>query len=357
MIKSNITQIKIAGISAAVSTKWTSLAELATTEETALVEKFIKKTGVTGRYNAGLHQTTSDFCYAAAKRLLAEKQINLKDIGVLVFVTQSADYKIPATACLLQSRLGLSKDCMAFDVNLGCSGFTYGINIVASLLKTSNAKKALLLAGDTAAKERSHKLKTKVSHSAGMLFGDCGTATLLEISDNCEPIRMISKTDGEGFKAIIAPYGWWRNPDAPTPEQFGTSVMDDIAVFNFAVNEAPALIKDTMALSTFTPNDYDCLVLHQANLFILKQIAKRTGFAMEKTLLSLDKFGNTSSASIPVSLVNKYGFADDRKQLHIMSCGFGVGLSWSTVDFYINTNDILPLIQTDDYFDDGYEIE
>lgn len=360
MVVTSIEGITIAGVAAAVSNKWTAIKDLPGVDE-KLAKDFQKNTGVQGRYDAGLHQTSSDFCFAAARELIEKKGINKDEIGVLVYVTQTADYRIPATACILQERLGLSKDCIAFDVNLGCSGFTYGLNIVSSLLKTSNATKGLLLAGDTSVKERSPIHKARTSHSASMLFGDCGTATLLEKDDNAEPMHMISRTDGKGYKAIIAPYGWWRNPDPPSVEKFGASTMDDVAVFNFAISEAPQLIKETMELTGATAEDYDGLALHQANLFILKQVTKRAGFPKDKMMVSMDLFGNTSSASIPVSLVKEYGEkADDAAteesvggKRRIMSCGFGVGLSWSTVDFYVNPDDVLPLVHTDEYFADG----
>ena len=175
---------------------------------------------------------------------------------MLVFVTQTADYGIPATACVLQERLGLSKDCMAFDVNLGCSGFSYGLNIVSSLLNNSNAKIGLLLCGDTSAKEKRPSQKVKTTHSASMLFGDSGTAALLVKENGCKPITMLSKTDGSGYKAIIAPYGQWRHAEAPDEKK--TSTMDDVAVFNFAISEVPELLKQTMDLQNYTPDDYDC---------------------------------------------------------------------------------------------------
>ena len=351
MVISEFNNIKIAAMVAAVSNNWTALPEISD-EDPDVIKKFTKKTGVEGRYNAGVKQTTSDFCYAAAKKIIEEKNIDVKKIGILVFVTQTADYGIPATACVLQDRLSLPKDCIAFDVNLGCSGFTYGMNIVASLLQNSNTEMALLLCGDTSAKEKKSSVKVKTTHSASMLFGDSGTATLIVKEKESKPIKMISKTDGNGFKAIIAPYGQWRHPEAP--EEKKCSYMDDVAVFNFTISEVPDLIKGTMQLQNYTPDDYDCLVLHQANLFIMKQVAKRTEFSMDKTLISLDKFGNTSSSSVPISMVNKYGNDEKNKVIHTLMCGFGVGLSWSTIDCFVNTKDILPLVHTDEYFDDGY---
>lgn len=356
MVLTKIEEVKISAMAAAVSNTWTALTDMETQEGPEVIAKFSKKTGVKGRYDANLNQTTADFCFAAAKAILKEKKISPDEIGILVFVTQSADYSIPATACILQERLGIPKDCIAFDVNLGCSGFSYGLNIAASMLKTSNADKALLLCGDTSAKEKNWKKKVKTSHSASMLFGDSGTATLLAKEKGAPLMHMISKTDGAGFRAIIAPYGHWRNPEPPVGESIG-SRMDDIAVFNFATSEVPELVKKQMEASNTTVDNYDCLVLHQANLFILKQIAKRTGFSMDKTLVSIDEFGNTSSASIPISLVKEYGDVNENKDIRALMCGFGVGLSWSTVDAYINVNDILPLVHTDESFDDGYDFD
>lgn len=352
MIKNIYEGIKINKIAAAVSNNWTSLLEISD-EDPSIIKKFTKKTGVEGRYNAGIKQTTSDFCYAAAKKILEIENIDKNEIGILVYVTQTPDYGIPATACVLQHRLGLNSDCICFDVNLGCSGFTYGMNIVCSLMKTSNVKRGLLLCGDTSAKERTQKYTSKTAHSATMLFGDSGTAALFSLEENQKNIKMLSKTDGGGYKAIISPYGAWRNPEPPIGQRYG-AVMDDVEVFNFAVSDVPALLHETMNLTGKTPEDYDCLVLHQANLFIMKQIAKRTGFPMNKTLVSLDKFGNTSSSSVPITLVKEYGDSNGNRELHTLMCGFGVGLSWSTVDCYINESDILPLIHTDEYFEDGY---
>ena len=271
---------------------------------------------------------------------------------MLVFVTQTSDYGIPATACVLQNRLGLSKSCLAFDVNLGCSGFTYGMTILGSLLMSTQSKYGLLLAGDTSAREKSQKKKAKVGHSAELLFGDSGTATLIEKAP-AAPILVSSHTDGSGYQAIISPYGQFRNPDRPESEVPGTR-MDEIAVFNFATSEATEQINDYMQKTGTTPDDYDGLVLHQANLMIMKRIGKKTSFPQEKVLVSLDKFANTSSSSIPITLVHHFGELQDDKTINALCCGFGVGLSWSTIALPINVQDIYPLVHTDDYFVDGY---
>lgn len=350
---SKFENIQIAGIAASVSGNWDSLKELSE-EKPEIIEKFIRKTGVEGRYSASQRQTTSDFCYAAAKELLKKQNIDKGAVGVLVFISQTPDYRIPATACVLQYRLGLSENLIAFDVNLGCSGYVNGLNIVASIMNTSEAEYGLLLAGDTSAREFSEKTKTKMSHSASMLFGDSGTATLLK-KTKTDSLEVALNTAGDGYKAIFAPFGYWRNPDAP--EGVGNnSSMDDIAVFNFATDKVPVQINDYMSKAGTTSADYDCLVLHQANLMIMKRIAKKTNFPPEKMLLSMNKFGNTSSASIPVTLVNEYGDISESRIINALCSGFGVGLSWGTVGLKLNTSDILPLIHTDEYFIDGYNL-
>ena len=347
--------VKIAGICGAVSTNWVPISSFAGDDLTPeMIEKFTKQIGVIGRYNAGIRQTTSDFCYAAAERLISEKQIDKSEIGILAFVSQSADYKSPATACVLHGRLGLDERCLSFDVNLGCSGFTCGMNIVSSLLQSSGKKYALLLCGDTSVREMDPGTITKVSNSARLLFGDGGAATLLELCESCEKMYMEERTQGNGFRTIIEPHIGYRNPPSESDKIKGSTRMDDIEVFNFSTSRAPELIESTMKIADAKVEDYDCLVLHQANLKIIKRIAKLTGFGMEKTLLGLDEFGNTSSASIPLALVKKYGDESRDEIIRAMLCGFGIGLSWSTVDCVINTKDILPLVKTDDYFEDGF---
>lgn len=349
-----INNVIVIGIAAAVSSKWDAISELASDDE-SILKRFIKKAGVSGRYSASPRQTTSDFCFAAAEKLIAAKGIAKEDIGVLIFVTQTADYRLPATACVLQHRLGITNECIAFDVNLGCSGFVYGLNIIASILGNTSSKYGLLLAGDTSAREFSTRRKQKEGHSGTLLFGDSGTATLVEKQEG-SGLKFLSNTDGSGYKAIIAPYGTWRNPDSPDGRTH-YAIMDDIAVFNFATNEAPKQLNDFMSMTNTTPDDYDCLVLHQANLMIMKRVAKKTVFPEEKMLVSMDRFGNTSSASIPISLVDKYGEQNTGEVIRALCCGFGIGLSWSTVAFDIKVDDILPLVHTDDYFKDGYNLD
>ena len=347
--------VKVCAISAVTPNKWESLSDrYAEQEGQTFVDKFAKKAGVIGRFRAGEKQTTADLCFAAAENLLSAQRINRDEIGAVVLVTQTGDYISPCGAEVLQYRLGLSRNCIAFDVNLGCSGFTNGLGIVGSMLSRSDCKYGLLLCGETPIRRRNPVMPIYSPDGHGeMLFGDAGTAALLEKTDAVPGLRVTAKTDGSEFRAIIRPYGLYRNPVNPGG-LIDESKMDELKVFQFSTSEVPKMILDYMQEAGSKPEDYDCLALHQANKYIMDRIVKKTGFAPEQSLVSIDRFGNTSSASIPVSLVDRYGKSDGSKQLRVLACGYGVGLSWSCVEFRVNEADILPLTQTDEYFEDGF---
>ena len=358
LIKSTFENIKISGITCAVpTTKEILLEKYAPLFGKETVQKFSNMTGVVSRHIALKEQTASDLAYAAAKKLVEYKNIERSSIGILIFVTQTPDYRIPSTACVLHHRLGLSKDCVAFDINLGCSGYVYGLQTILSLMHSSNIKKGLLLVGDT-----SNKGIAPEDKSSCMLFGDAGAATLLEKSPGSPNIHTAMRTDGNGYKAIIIPAGAYRNIDASKKMTLWGDgnfrsdydlYMNGTDVFNFSISEAPKLINEFMIEENTSVDDYDMLILHQANEFILKQLMKRTKFPKEKTPISMDRYGNTSVTSIPLTLADKYGNHFDDGMKNILMCGFGVGLSWGVVSAKINTGDILPIIETNDYFTGG----
>ncbi|MDX9798511.1 MAG: ketoacyl-ACP synthase III [Bacteroidales bacterium] len=322
------------------------------------VEKFKKMAGVNSIYRSYEKQTASDLAFVAAKSILRYKNINNKSIGALIFISQGSDYRMPATAFVLQHRLDLSKDCLCFDVNLGCSGYVYGVNIVASLMMQSNIERALLLVGDTSTKGVSTEDK-----SAAMLFGDSGAATLFEKNKNKEgEILYHFRSDGNRFKALIKPAGAYRNLNAPKERflwddgnirSYYETYMNGTEIFIFSITEVPKLIKDFFSDNNKVVADYDSFVFHQANLYILRQIAKKLKIPTEKIAISMDRYGNTSVTSIPLTLSDKYGDVKESGMKNIFICGFGVGLSWGVVTLKINPNDILPIIETDDFFKEG----
>ena len=350
---SEIKGIKIDAIALGVPNKWISLEEQFGNPNSGIdnkkLMKFIKNTGVEGRYVSTVKQTNSDWCYAAANNILDYKGIDRNQVGIIVYVTQTADYQQPATSLVLQHRLGIGTNCVAFDINLGCSGFIYGLNVVSCLMIQCGAEYGLLMCGETGGRDKIPGDRPNFN-TEYMLFGDAGSAALLKRDENAPNMNFMLKSNGNGFKALINPWGFYRNPI----ELKKVSPMDGIAVFNFSTNEAPELINDLMKEMHTTSVDYDYLVLHQANKMIMEQIEKKTGFPSEKSLKSINKFANTSSASIPTALV--YNLANKGEGLvHFLLSGFGIGLSWGAVDCYIDKKDIFPLIETDDYFEDGYQ--
>lgn len=357
MIRSTFENIKISGISCAVpKTKEILMAKYSEEFGEDTVKKFSKMTGVTSRYISIKEQTASDLSYEAARSLIKQKDIDIETIGVVVFVTQTPDYRAPSTACVLHKRLELSKDCMAFDINLGCSGYVYGIQVLSSLMANSNIKRGLLLAGDTLT-----KLYGSEDRSSCMLFGDGGSATLLEKTEDVNNINVGLRTDGQGFKAIIVPSGAYRNSESSHESTLWADgnkrsdydlYMNGTDVFSLTISEVPKLINEFMEETKTIPDCYDSFLMHQANLYILKQVAKRCKVSVDKMPVSIDRYGNTSVASIPITLADTYGNKNDGIK-KILMCGFGVGLSWGVVSVEINTENIYPIIETDNFYEEG----
>lgn len=355
MIASEFNHIKITGVAAAVPTKKVCSDEYVERFSEETVRKLIASTGVKECYHAHEKQTSSDLAFSAAEHLLKEKNIDPKDIGILIFVVAYADYFTPASAMVLQKRLGLSQNCIAYDVNLGCSGVIYGLQTVASLLQCSSAQKALLLVGDITSKVISPY------DTSCILFGDAGGAILLEKTDESAPMQFGLKSDGERFKALIVPGGGFRNPNASREmvvwgdgnrRSDCNLYMNGTDVFSFTMTDVPALFKEFMEYYHVTAEEVDALVLHQPNAFILKHLAKKLKIPMDKVPLSLDRYGNTSGVSIPVTLCDAYGMQNG-KNLRLMLSGFGVGLSWGVATLSLDTDAVLPIIHSDDYYQDG----
>lgn len=359
MITSTFKGISVAGIMTVVpKNKEMIMERYAASFGSEAVEQFTKTTGVLERRLALKEQTASDFAFVAARELLVKKEIDKNDIGILIFVTQTPDYRIPSTACVLHKRLELGKDCIAFDINLGCSGYVYGMQVASSLLMTTNCKYALLLVGDTINKGISQEDK-----SAAMLFGDSGSATLLEKKqEDSSVIKTAYRTDGNGFKAIIMPAGGYRNLNGSNEKVVwadGNSrsdnelYMNGVDVFSFTISEVPAIINDYFEVNGKNKEDYDVYVMHQANCYILKQVVKRCKLPKEKVPISMDRYGNTSVTSIPLTLSDIYGEDADEKQIKCFVCGFGIGLSWGVAEFEMNKKDIYPIMETDEAYADG----
>lgn len=336
-------KVSIKGISAAVPSNSVEIRDIYRSEWGS-VEDFIAATNVAQLHKSLPGQTTSDLCVVAAEKLLTDLKWERESIDVLIFISQTPDYYfVPATACHIQNRLGLSKNCIAFDITLGCSGWVYGLGIVSCILNTGSSKRALLLVGDTASKRANPE-----DQGSAPLFGDAGTATALEFDPSERfGIRTSLFTDGEGFDAIICKEGGFRTPITVNsfpgfPNENGKirppfcEEMDGMSVFTFAISQAPKSIKALLEHFDIDKDKVDILALHQANLMINEKIIKKVKFSNARFPQSMRNFGNTSSASIPLSLVTEESGNLKKSKNLVVACGFGVGLSWGSCAFELD---------------------
>lgn len=323
--------VRIAGISAGVPRRKICNLDIKDISEDYDSAAFVETTGVLER-RIDEALTTSDLCIAAAEKLISDLDWDKSEVGGVIFVSQTTDYYLPATACIVQDRLGLSKECYAEDIVLGCSGWVYGLSSLVSLMTNGGIKKALLMAGDA----RRHV------DTNDPLFGFAGTVTALEYLDGADGFKFHFGTDGSGFDAIIVPDGGSRNQ--VTEDSFKDEVIDGkhynrmqtrmkgMDVFSFGISTAPKSVKKLAEHFGLNYLDADYYVFHQANMKMNNMIAKKLKLATEKVPSCMYHFGNTSSASIPLTIVTQLkGKCEDRTKF--ICCGFGVGLSWGTVAF------------------------
>ncbi len=327
--------IAIKGISCCVPSKIERNIDLKSQSQEDL-QKFIEVTGVEERRIASENVCTSDLCVKAANDLLTAMQWDKETVEIIVFVSQTGDYLLPVTSAILQDRLGLSKNCIAFDIPLGCSGYVYGISVITGMMKAFGLKRGILLAGDT-----SSKWVSKDDKSTFPLFGDAVSATLFEQDEINSKICLDLGTDGSGYKSIIIPAGGSRNKisaESLNKTEFdgGISrnqcelVLEGMDVFSFGISEAPKTVNKLLEGFSIDKDNVDFFVFHQANMMMNKMIAKKLKLPPEKVPYSLKNFGNTSSASIPLTIVTELVEKIKAKDLRFILCGFGVGLSWGT---------------------------
>lgn len=322
------------------------------------VEKFMAMTGVKASHRTLEHQTCSDLGYRAARELLAHKGVKPEEIGTLLFSSHSPDYRRPSTAFVLQHRLGVPEEAVCYDISLGCSSLVVGMQTMASIMSTSDMRYGLLFVGDTAGKSVNPH-----DRSSAMLFGEAGAVMLLEKTQNdADQIKALVRSDGSGYKYMIIPGGGYRNLHASeevvmcadgNERSLMNSFIQGTSVFTFTIFDVPRLIKDFWKQTATGPDDYDCFAFHQANLYILKQIAKKTKIPFDRMPITLDRYGNTSGASAIVSLCDVYGAGNDNKTIKVMACGFGIGISLGATSFEINTDDILPIMEDDEIYTEG----
>lgn len=292
-------------------------------------ERLVRNIGIEFRRMAPSWQCFSDMAFDAAEKLLETLEWRRDEIDALIVVTQSPDYLIPGTAIILQDRLGLSHSTVAFDVNLGCSGYPFGINLLGSMIAAGGVKKGLVLVGDRAAS------------MDDPIFSDAGTATALEFDETAPPMYFDLNSDGSGHKAIILPVGGHREPVSiqhliPYREhesdhwRRATDLqLDGTAVLSFSTQRIPPAVEKLLEYAQTPKEDVDYFIFHQANRMINETIRKKLVLPVEKVPSTLRDFGNTSGASLPVTMTARINKELENKTKILMS-GFGIGLSWGT---------------------------
>lgn len=304
-------------------------------------EEVSKNIGVERRHLVRDGITASDLCVKAAEELISKLGWEKDSIDLLVLVTQTPDYLTPPTAFIAHEKLGLSKDCMVVDFNHGCPGWVVALSNVASILSRGDVKRALLLDGDTVSMGIS-----KTDRESRPLFGDAGTATALEFDEGHTPIEFNIGTNSKDGNALKSIHGGTRN--FWTLESLKNELdrreglvehnpvgdgMDSMSVFSFGITAVPKSIKNLCAKYQLNVDDMDCVLLHQANLFMLKKIAKKIHVDMSKVPTSLRDYGNTTSVSIPMTIVTQCANLLSTGHRNILGCGFGTGLAWAVFHF------------------------
>ena len=295
------------------------------------VEKIADKVGINKRYIAAANETSADLAVKAAERLFAENSdLKRETIDFVLFCTQSPDYFLPTSACVIQDRLGLPTSCGALDFNLGCSGYVYGLSLAKGLLLGGIAKNILLLTGETYSKFMHPKDKGNRT-----IFGDAGSATLISSEGFAEIGNFSLGTDGRGAENLMVKSGGMRFREPINDLQFEENgnprssdhlFMNGSEIFNFTIDAVPPLIEDTLAKNALTREDVDGYVFHQANKFMINFLRKKLKIPPEKFHMYMSEVGNTVSNTIPIVLTEKL----NEKSLkgNVILAGFGVGYSW-----------------------------
>jgi len=344
-----VRNIRVAGMSAGVPEKVVCNLDMENVSKDYDAASFVEVTGVKERHFDEL--TVSDLAVPAANQLLNDLGWQKEDVDGLIVVTQHGDYIVPATSCIMQDLLGLTKECLAMDISLGCSGWVYGLSAVAGMMGNGMLKKCLLVSGDA---------RRRVEFD-DPLFGYAATVTALEYKEGEEGFKFHLGTDGSGYDAIIIPDGGARNQITEasfvpqevdgrfyTPLQSRMKGMD---VFSFGITTAPKSVKKLAEHFGFDYLSYDYLVLHQANMKMNNMIAKKLKFEDSKVPSSMWDYGNTSSASIPLTIVTRLKDAAKQQSINVLCCGFGVGLSWGTVALNLNHIVVSDLVEVNPKID------
>ena len=351
MARSVFTGVKIKGVAGAVPQKRVNnlTDHLFCSEEDR--KKIVALTGVMEYRKASMDLCASDLCTAAAQQLLSGLHREHHEIDGIIFTTMTPDYRVPSTACVLQDRLKCSTSTVAYDINMGCSGYVVGLYNACAMIQGAGLKRVLLLAGDT---------QTKLCHptdkNVSFILGDGGTATLLEAGADSDEIAIELMTDGSRFQNLYVPAGGFRRPSDETSRQIlerpdGGVRSDDhlymngMEIFKFASTDVVKSLASFMETRHLSSNEIGYLFLHQANKFMNDKIAAKLKFPKHKVPYSIEMYGNTGSASIPLTIAHHFSVNGSSGKQRSLLCGFGVGLSWGVVDIVLEDIYTPPVIE------------
>ena len=353
MTQNRLEGIRISGIAAVVPSGVKCIEEEANlfNMNPSQINRLKKDIGINKRHITLKDECTSDFCEHAAEFLLVKLGYESSTIDGLILVTQTPDYFQPATSFVLHERLELSRNCAAFDVNLGCSGYVYGLWLSSMMISSGNCKRVLMLAGDTIS-----RCVSPLDRAVAPMFGDAGSATVIENGTVEETASFSLHSDGKGYKHLIIPAGGFRNRPSGitalmTERERGNIRSDEqlymngAEIFNFSIREVPPLIEEVLSISQWSKEQVDYYFLHQANKFIIKNIVRKLKVPVEKAPYDVfEKYGNQSSASIPATVCENLSSITQNKAVKAILAGFGTGLSWAACALTLSPAVCYPVI-------------
>lgn len=382
--------IRIAGMATAVPNRCQKMTDYIHLFEDGEVEKFCAATGIYEKYIAsGVGTTASDLCVEAADNLFEKLGVDKSTIDGLIMITQTPDYSVPPTSCVVQYRLGLDNCGLVYDSNIGCSAFPFGLQMACANI-TAGCKKILLLVGDSNLASKKHfankanksnkgdipkyipkdipKANRKASrvNKDGLLFGDAGIAVIVEKTEKDTPATKFAiDTIGREYKSLIAPYGMERHPLPEIARKRGFEFaafynnevyMSGADVFTLSIKESPRVMKAFMSNFSESMDDYDLISLHQANKMIVDNVAKRIKAPKEKVINSIARFGNTRGSSTMINICDyaeQNGVYSGEKK--ILTLAYGIGFNVAIASFTLDFSKCLPIIKTNKVFDDGID--
>lgn len=352
MSQLTVNNVKIAGLAACVPSTVEENINLPLYENKEEVIKIIESTGIERHRIVTPGTTASDLSVKAVQKMVEDLGWAMNSVDLLLYVCTTRDYFQPMTSPMIQDRLGIRQDAFVLDIPQGCAGWIYGMSVAVSLMENGTLRRGLVINAET--NTQSHNLHDRTSRP---LFGDAATVTALEYDENFNhPINFVFGVDGSGADAMMAKYGGFRNPVTPDClkevevepgvwQKGNDIVLKGMDVFSFAIRRPPRSLKELIEVFQINTDEIDYLFLHQANKYIDERIRKSLKFPEEKTPYCLNDFGNVSGASIPLTMVTRTAPALSSKENHNLACGFGVGLSWGSMEFWSKNVIVSELIE------------